>query len=432
MTIEFVSNDFSKREVKSRLLTSLKNTKILRGAVAFWTIDYKYFGDALINALKHEDSFYCVDVSIPTNFDALLKIHKKIGSTPKFYVHTQKTVDPKEHLLHSKIIIMERNDGKTEVWVGSHNFTDRALRGSNIESSLVITLETHECNEKFLVDALKYLDDIKNLSNNKPLDESSYFYFMALQTSDYLTWIIKYFQFILENITAESIEYCRTIEIEGDDLDNLTGSTIIIIGEKQKELTEMKKYGESVIIHAHDYRGLEFFYRADLRAKDKIDTKSSKQVEFGTRRVGTKKNNRLRVVLGTERIVKEQDLVQGGFYVNIEIKEREFSDKTVLVYSNPNFKDLWFPENIKKGEGENLSKILVAMDFNRFEEAFLPKLIYKISKLKLEQKTNYENDIEALFFEDEYTAKADNLKYISVFERRIYIIQNLINKLKGN
>ena len=35
MTIEFVSNDFSKREIKSKLKKSLENTEILRGLLLF-------------------------------------------------------------------------------------------------------------------------------------------------------------------------------------------------------------------------------------------------------------------------------------------------------------------------------------------------------------------------------------------------------------
>lgn len=254
---------------------------------------------------------------------------------------------------------------------------------------------------------------------------------MALQTSDYLNWITQYFQYLLGIVGAESIDYCRTIEIEGDDLANLTGSTIIVIGDNQKELTEMEKYGKGIIIHAHDKNGLEYFYRAELRARDKIDNKSSKQVEFGMRRVGNKNSHAFPIILDSAKIVTQQDLIQNGFYVNIEIKEHDFVDNNIQVYSNPNFKDLWFSESSKKRASENLQKILVAMNFDRFEDEFLPKLIYEVSERRIVRNRADYGNIKTSHTEKRYKGQImDELQYVSVFERRIYIMSSLIDYLR--
>ena len=340
MTIEFVSNDFSKREVQSKLKTSLSETQILKGVVAFWKIDYGYFKDDLVNALKrHEDSFYCVDVSKPTNFDALLGIQKKIGSMLKFYVHTRRR-GINEGLLHSKIIFMDKGEKGTETWVGSHNFTESALDGLNIEGSIIVTVPTEEYDDNsFYMNILEHLENVKNSCNDKRFDESSYDYYTALQTADQEKWLINYFSKLYPQHVPP--QYIRTIEIEGDNVSNLTKSTVIIIGDKQTELSEIEKYGKKIIVHAQDYNGSVVFYKAELRARDRIDDASAKAVEFQGLRVGKKKANIRSVVLEASKKIKEQDLPIGGFYVHIEIKEKIFTHDNLDIYRSPNFKSLW-------------------------------------------------------------------------------------------
>ena len=43
-------------------------------------------------------------------------------------------------LLHAKMLLFWANDGTAELWVGSHNWTKRALLGLNVEASLVVRL----------------------------------------------------------------------------------------------------------------------------------------------------------------------------------------------------------------------------------------------------------------------------------------------------
>ena len=412
MTIEFIHNDFSKCDVKKRLKESLEQTKILRGAVAFWAIGDDYFGDTLVNALKHKDSFYCVDVSMPTNFNALLGIQNKIGSTPKFYVHS-KRIETNEGLLHSKVIFMDKGEEGTEIWIGSHNFTKWALGGTNIEGSVIISVSINEYDNSFYKNIRKHLEDIKNSCNDKPFDKSSYNYFTALQGSDYRNWLVRYFPqiFLISSFT----EYSRTIEIIGSDLSNLWNSTIIILGSDKRELSEIERYGKNIIVHAiNDDDGSVTFYRANLRARDKTDNISSKQVKFGKRRFGNIEAIRKRVILQPERTIDEQDLIAGGFYVNIEIKEQIFMNKNILIYSSPDFKELWSDKIIDKSVN-----IFEAKSFNEFEERFLPKEIYQIFEWESSfyQTTRITGTNKILDDVD-----LDERKFVSIFKRRIYIV----------
>ena len=63
------------------------------------------------------------------------------------------------HLLHPKVLLFNANDGGAELWVGSHNWTARALTGVNIEGSLVIRLQR---DAELYVRVAEFLDDVRH------------------------------------------------------------------------------------------------------------------------------------------------------------------------------------------------------------------------------------------------------------------------------
>lgn len=385
MTIEFVSNDFSKRSVKERLKKSLENTEMLRGAVAFWTIDKGYFGQALIDALNHEDSFYCVDVSSPTDFDAILKIHEELELVPAFHVHC-KRIEPeqgiRENLLHSKIIVMDKFNGSTEIWVGSHNFTNYAFSGINIESSLIIHIETNEASD-FKDTILKFLSDI--VAKSTSFNETSYYYFVALQDASKTIWIKNYLGKLFESDSGDKvldneIEFYKTLELLGNDLDKLIGETIIVLGQNKDELKDLKKGSQRIVIHGKGQNGENILYDAEIRASDVIDDNFSKDVQFKNRRVGRK--NGSQIILGnTKEDVAEQKLKSEAFYINIKVISEFHRDKNVFIFSNPDLTKLW-KSNIKskrKNRDDSMKfEVVEPYSLDDFQKQFLPKMIYQL------------------------------------------------------
>lgn len=385
MTIEFIPNDFSNRNVKERLKKSLEQTKILRGAVAFWTIDKNYFGQALIDALNHEESFYCVDVSSPTDFDAILKIHEKLDLIPAFHVHC-KRIEPeqgiREHLMHSKTIVMDKSNGSTEIWIGSHNFTNYALSGINIESSLIIQIEPNEASD-FKDKIIRFLVDIK--SKSTPFDETSYYYFVALQDAAKTIWLKKYLSKLFESdsdaiVLDNEIEFYKTLELQGKDLDKLVGETIIVLGKNKEELKDLKKGSQKIVIHGIGQNDEDFLYEAEIRASDVIDDNFSKDVQFKNRRVGRK--NGSKIILGdTKEDVAEQKLKSEAFYINIKIIGKFHSDKNIFVFSNPDLTKLWKSKEKSKRKNQADSKAFEVVEpygLDDFQKQFLPKMIYQV------------------------------------------------------
>ena len=88
----------------------------------------------LAGALQHNASFGVASLSCACGFEALLKLQNLVGTDRprlKYFVDTGvKKDDPRElTLMHSKLIYIVRRDGRAVVYVGSHNWSARALGG---------------------------------------------------------------------------------------------------------------------------------------------------------------------------------------------------------------------------------------------------------------------------------------------------------------
>ena len=70
-----------------------------------------------------------------------------------------------EGLMHAKLIYAENGDDCI-VWVGSHNFTGRALLAVNIESALIVS---GKFNEQVFVEVREHLKRVKGLSEEGPI-----------------------------------------------------------------------------------------------------------------------------------------------------------------------------------------------------------------------------------------------------------------------
>lgn len=157
------------KNVKPRLQELIGQAECLQMSVAYWTINKNYFSSSgdLINILTKKDSFACIDISLPTNVSNVCEIAAQTD-TLYFYTRSFSKVNNQDqeqtsymanHLLHSKIILFELPDGQASIWIGSHNWTDRALSGINIETSIEILVDR---NNRIYQEVKKLLADIKN------------------------------------------------------------------------------------------------------------------------------------------------------------------------------------------------------------------------------------------------------------------------------
>jgi PLD-like domain len=150
-------------QVQSRLKHSLDTAQLLRCAVAYWTVESNFLGPALPAKLSRPNGYLCVDYHLPTDIDELAALVTN-GANVRIYCEDISTALENERrsrpLLHTKMLLFWMADRTAELWVGSHNWTKRALLGLNVESSLVVKLSD---SSSLFCEAVQYLEEIKGI-----------------------------------------------------------------------------------------------------------------------------------------------------------------------------------------------------------------------------------------------------------------------------
>lgn len=162
--IELIPPFNSDVDISDRILKLFKEAKSLRAAIAFWTLSAKRFIDIsgfnAYQVLKDSNSFLCVDIQSPTNIDHLADLVQKgvpVYLNIRRLANEFKKLSSSVGLLHTKILLADKENGEAEFLIGSHNWTGFALLGPNIEASLIL----HLCNRAPLYkNAEAMLEDI--------------------------------------------------------------------------------------------------------------------------------------------------------------------------------------------------------------------------------------------------------------------------------
>ena len=137
--------DFNSPSVVKRLRGIISQSKTLRAAVAYWTIQSDKISKDLTLKFSGE-GFLCVDINYPTDIDELNRLSTSGGN---IYLHLLKPnpqpgdlrIKMPPHLMHAKTLLFDIDENIAELWVGSHNWTARALSGLNIEASNITRME---------------------------------------------------------------------------------------------------------------------------------------------------------------------------------------------------------------------------------------------------------------------------------------------------
>lgn len=136
---------WSRSSVRDALTAALSRSARLQAGIGYWTIDPALLGPDLVRALQHESGFACVDLHPPTEVEALASLARQGGRVHVYYedipTYTDQGRKEPPCLLHAKMLLFWASDGTAELWVGSHNWTKRAILGLNVEASLVVRLK---------------------------------------------------------------------------------------------------------------------------------------------------------------------------------------------------------------------------------------------------------------------------------------------------
>jgi hypothetical protein len=239
-----------------RLSTSLAEAVVLRGAVAFWTIEPSLLGGELANVLAAPRSFLCIDLHLPTSVDQLAALQVAVAESnpeqtpaPHLYLHlrdleggteiTSANIGMPAHLLHCKSFLMDRNDGTAEIWIGSHNATRRAILGLNIEATLIVRCTPQS---RLYQQTAHMLARIR--ASCEPFDATLLTYYRWLQGLEAAPGFF---------------------EIEGEIVDNLVGTEIKLFGNDAQEGNALRTIGRGVYLAVNDSRsGQQHIYQAEI------------------------------------------------------------------------------------------------------------------------------------------------------------------------
>ena len=231
--------------IRPLLQRSLFESQLLQAGIAYWTVNDGMFGSSLARTLAHESGFLCVDLHQPTDVDALAVLVAKKCHVYLYCedITTYSDGGQKEppYLVHTKMLLFWSVDRTAELWVGSHNWTNRAILGLNVESSLVIKLRD---SSSLFCEAVEYLRQIKQISEEFELSK------------------VDFYKQLQRNISQKTTP---VIELEGKNADSLGNVTIGLFGTDAEDLKELGTVRRDVYVSVFDTdSGEEYLYPATI------------------------------------------------------------------------------------------------------------------------------------------------------------------------
>ena len=210
---------WSPSSVKSEIVSALSRSQLLQAGIGYWTVTDALFGPHLAPALRDDSGFACVDLHPPTDVDALARLAGKGSHLYIYYEEIPTYTDQKRKeppcLLHSKMLLFWSKDRTAELWVGSHNWTNRAILGLNVEASLVVRLRD---SSSLFAAAAEYLQKMKDISDSFDLSKVDFYKKMQ--------------QKMVRGLVP-------VIELEGEDAGTLDNATMALFGTDRTELQRL-------------------------------------------------------------------------------------------------------------------------------------------------------------------------------------------------
>jgi hypothetical protein len=294
----------------------------VRGSVAFWAIGVgeqdKHLHYQLLQVLQRPDSFYCVDAHKPTDLAMLAKLTSPDNILNLYLHQRERRVNGRRqldsHLLHTKLLLADFADGTAEVWVGSHNFTSYALRGGNMEASVVLTCTP---GSDLYQQVAAYLDSIRIHQHTHRFDYARLAEYLELQ------------QFTADAQWEEQIR--PVIPMFGDEVGQLAGRTVLLLGDDATDLQglgaglglgEVKR---QVLIQAGGLTsGLQFLFEGFVESTGLIEERrpTSTEVGFSSRPYAIRQAGAIPYVAFREREFEQGELGPFKYWANIVIDRR--------------------------------------------------------------------------------------------------------------
>ena len=325
---------WSPSSVQAVLKSALSRSQFLQAAVAYWTVNDNMCGPSLPTALRDDNGFLCVDLHPPTDIDALAALARK-GA--RIYLFCEEITTPdmgrkeRPHLLHTKMLLFWLKDQTVELWVGSHNWTNRAIAGLNIECSIVVKGRNSSI---LFADAAQYLHKIKQVSIQFDLSK------------------VDFYKQAQRNLTQPTTP---VIELEGKNAAALGNITFALFGTDAQDLKELGTVGRDVYVSVFDSDSTEaYLYPASILHSGRLSAshRSAGGISFSPRRYAFRRGHRFPVLL-PENEVGTDVLTSAEYFVTLSLQS---IDDSVIAEHVPPKTPSWIEVS------EDLSPVLQRLD----------------------------------------------------------------------
>ena len=302
--------DWHHPNVTARLAAAVQRSKAVRACVAYWTVAPDFVDELLAKRLSGPDGFLCVDYHLPTDIDQLARLVERGAAVHLHCADLPSVRREPPQLVHAKLLFFWMPDRKAEIWVGSHNWTQRALVGPNVEYSAVIHVT--ELSPAFC-HALEYLEKIKQVC--QPFDLSRIDEYKRLQKPN-----------------AEPGK--KTIELEAGDAASLLGADLTIFGTDQDELGEAAPLRE-VCLSAFDEAGSgEYVYQAQITALGSMPVAG---ISFSSNRFAFRRGRQFPKLLPAAALTDDV-LRRAAYFIILHVHEEQFD---LQAFDPPRRPDPW-------------------------------------------------------------------------------------------
>jgi len=325
---------WSNSSVLRDLKAALSKAQLLQAGIAYWTVNDTLLGADLARTLAAEGAFLCVDLHPPTEIDALAALVRK-GAHVYLYCEEIPTVTDSgrqepSYLLHTKMLFFWSPDRTVELWVGSHNWTNRAIVGLNFEASVVIKARD---SATVCLDAAQYLEEIRQSSLEFDLSKLD-FYKQAQRNMRQRTKPV--------------------IELEGRRADTLSNITFGFFGSDAGELEDLPAPTGDLYVSVLDSdTEEEYLYPASILQSGLLTAahRSAGGISFSPRRYAFRPGRKF-PVLQPEGPVEHEILDRAQFFATLNLQNL---DRSIVAEVVPPKMAVW--SDLSPGQSPALSRL---------------------------------------------------------------------------
>lgn len=255
----------------------------IQAAVAYWTVPPGDLSPLFHRALSHPDGYLCCDLHSPTSIDCLAGF-RRLGANVHILLYRligrTEVADSKgipDQLMHSKVLVFNTSPTECHVWVGSHNATNRALRGINFECAVLVRVDRGSA---FHREIMAHLEEVRVKSTGFDLADVEYY--RSLQGVSNAEGFIEVVQSRREGLAPDE--------------------EVTVYGTNEGDHTQLKRVGSKLVLSVTDDVGLERLYRVNVSQTGRIDPSTRRSITFGKRRYAFKAGVDIPELLSTREV----------------------------------------------------------------------------------------------------------------------------------